>query len=228
MIFKEDVAAADEILTAIREEMRIDEGRDISDEPHVTELIYCLTKSWLRRFGPVMPRLANDLKPSKTEAMFFIGGLGLERVLLKQYRQQITEIVDGIKANMDFLQFSGEPGELKSTRMRTKTLDLAANPDALPEGWRKQMLAYMKVSGARKMLLAVFHMIEPALTAWQVEASDSEVEENWQWLLGRKQTFMEFVLAGKPPTPFQYRLGEWECTGCRAKMICDALTYING
>ena len=214
MDWQENPRLADQILGLIAEDMKLDKPL-----PHVTELIYCLTRSWYDRFDyiPLAPK----------EIVLFSIGVELGKGLLRTHRQEIGGVLDGIHYSIDFMdpekQYHSPPpsvmgrlGELKSTRMSPKKL-----PEDFPLTWRKQLLAYMKANNSLEAIYSVIYVQPAVMKVWEVTATQSEVEENWAWLLERKETYMDFIATGKPPTPFQYN-ESWECKFCRYKLICDA------
>ena len=57
--------------------------------------------------------------------------------------------------------------------------------------------------------------------------TQEELDDNWNWLLERKQIIEDFTDRDKPPTPFQYRSFEKECgrgtpNACEFLALCDS------
>ena len=222
----EDSSLAQRLLEDVGKEIELDKNL-----PHVTELIYCLTRSYLNRFHP--------LPPTPQETLLFAVGVGLEKRLLVGHRQQITGEKDGIHYATDFLDYGGLPGELKTTRISAKTasrwLCVTGTPAKakggsifdMPETWRKQILAYLYCNGATEGTLGVLFLMGnhappfPSLRAWHIEATPEELEANWQWLLERKEAYLMFVEEKKMPPPYHFNL-DWECKNCRYKVFCEA------
>jgi len=96
MEWVEDSSLATRMLNDLGEEIWIDKHL-----PHVTELIYCLTKSWYQRRKP--------LPFTPREVLLFATGVGMEGVLLKQHKQQVEGVLDGIGYATDFLTYEGYP-----------------------------------------------------------------------------------------------------------------------
>ena len=186
--------------------------------PHLTELIYCLTRAWYNRFQP--------LPATRKEMLYFVLGLGLQQSLTG-HRESVTGQQDGIHYEIDFLQ-EGAVGELKTTRMA-----LTKHPNDWSSGWHKQLLGYLKVLNTTRATYYVLYVIPPELKAWVVEASQEEIDANWEWLLMRKEIYDAHLgkaaqalglldeLPPEPPTQFTYN-EEWECKDCRYKLLCDA------
>lgn len=225
MELREDSALARQMLEDIGKEIEIDKPL-----PHVTEIIYCLTRSYRDRFHP--------LPPTTEEVLLFAVGVGLEKVMLKAHRQHIQGEVDGIHFDTDFLDYHTLPGEFKSTRISEKKAlqwFCATGVPAfykgelidIPETWVKQVLSYFHCNGATEGTLAVLHLMGnyappfPSLLAWRVRTTPTEVAENWEWMLERRDTYMAFVEERRLPPPFHFNL-KWECGYCRYKVLCEA------
>lgn len=209
MEWTEDSSLATRMLNDLGEEIWIDKHL-----PHVTELIYCLTKSWYQRRKP--------LPFTPREVLLFATGVGMEGVLLKQHKQQVEGVLDGIGYATDFLTYEGYPGELKLTRISAKK-----GPGELPSTWLRQILSYLKCNKDDRMLLAVLHLMGnyappfPELKAWQGKATQAEIDENWAWILGRRDIYMAAMGTDTPPEQFTTN-EDWECNNCGYKLICDA------
>lgn len=239
MKWTEDTALAQEILKAIA----IDVDRSSyqsadSDRPsgiHLSELIYCLTKSWYKRKMP-------GFQPNERETLLFSTGIGLESVMLKPHRQQIALEVDGVNCTADFLADFGPPGEFKTTRRGTKRFIQDIVDGTVSEGWVRQILGYMhaltdlikddpSALKVREMMLAALFLMGnysppfPELKVWRMESTDEEVEANWQWVLYRKAIYEQFLDSDEAPPSFQYNM-DWECDNCRLKVLCEARQYM--
>lgn len=237
MKWAEDSHLATQMLGDLAEEIRLEKKH-----PHVTELIYCLTRSWYNRFRP--------LPPTPKETMLFVVGVGLEQVLLKAHRQQLScckkhgeDIVtwgrqnggvgklpegpcpgiDGIHYAMDFLDYFDQAGEMKSTRI---ALDKFL--ERMPVTWERQVLSYLHCEGKTKSTLAVVHLMGsykppfPDFMCWHGEATPREIAGHWDWMIGRRDILQHYVDLGEPPPQFTYN-EDWECGYCAYKMLCDAM-----
>jgi len=189
--------------------------------PHVTELINCLTRSYYNRFKP--------LPVTDFEALIFMVGIGLERVLLRPHKQNLGGEVEGIHFEADFLDYGQIVGELKSTRLSAKK-----DPGQMPQNWRKQALSYvyavsryLKIPMQEAAMLAVLHLMGeynppfPTLKVWDLKFEAEEVIENWKWLKGRKDIYLAHIAENKVPRQFTYN-EPYECENCPYKMLCEA------
>lgn len=196
--------------------------------PHMTELIYCLTKSWRKRFSP--------LPDSDEEVKIFALGIWLERVMFgKQRDTQVSGQLEGIWYSTDFMHNSlGEDlyGEAKTTRISTNNFPYRTDKktgtvtSGMPDGWKRQLLGYMKTLGVTQMAYAVWFLMGnyanpmPEFKTYRVSASQAEIDENWTWLQERKEVYMMHVDANRMPTPFIYN-EPWECEHCVYKLSCE-------
>ena len=219
----EDPITAAHILDDIKREVR---GKP-KPLPHVTELIYCLTRSYYNRFRPLPPTVA--------ETTIFAVGIGLERVLLRPHKQNIAGEIEGIHFEADFIEYGKLVGELKSTRLSAKK-----EPSEFPQTWLKQTLSYayalsryLKVPIEEAAILAVLHLMGnyappfPTLKVWKLLFSQEEVIDNWKWLLGRKEVYLAHIAENKVPQQFQFN-EKWECEHCPYKILCDANQMLEG
>lgn len=220
MEWLENESLADRLLDLIAEEMKLDKP-----EPHVTQLIYCLTKGYMDKHDP-LPLTAK-------EVCLFSIGVKLGEVLLSPHAQEVSGQLEGIYYSIDFVteflpagtvvhvpegvdfETHSKLGELKSTRMGTKK-----HPKDFPAGWKKQLLAYMKAAGSLHATYAVMYVIPAVFRTWEVSATQEEVDGNWEWLQARKVIYVDFVGRGIKPTPYEYN-EKWECQNCRYKLICE-------
>ena len=220
----EDQQLANRMIGDLAEEIRIDKPL-----PHVTELIYCLTRSWYNRKKP--------LPPTPKETMLFAVGVGLEQVLLKQHRQHIgccnsnpapCPGYDGIHYDIDFLDYEEETGELKSTRISS-----ASFIERMPETWKKQVLSYLKVRARTLIILPAMHLMGdykppfPDLRVWKGVATQEEIDTHWEWMVMRRDIYLDAMERDEPPKQFTYQ-EPWECDNCAYKLLCDARQSMEG
>lgn len=209
MDWQEDTQLTDRMRAELYGQIRVEKPL-----PHVTELIYCLTRSWYNRFRP--------LPPTAKEVDAWVAGVGLERVLLANQRRHVSGERDGIHYEADFVSYDDTPGELKSTRMSMRKL-----PAGMPETWKKQVLSYWYIFGADEFLFAAMCLMGdyappfPSFAVWRGTATEWERSWNWIWMLTRKEIYLDHVEVGEPPQEFTYN-EEWECEGCPYKLLCDA------
>jgi hypothetical protein len=211
MEFREDEGLARRILQDLADDMFVEK-----EVGHVAELIYCLTKSYFNRFFPQ--------KANPDEVLIFVVGIALEEVLLRQHKQQVSGVKDGIPYSLDAILYEERWAEFKSTRVSSNK-----EPKELSEGWMKQILSYMYCVDTKEMTLMILHLMGnykppfPQLKTWRVRAEEDEILQNWQSLQERRQTYLKFIEEDKVPTPFEYNM-DWECEHCRYKIACDAIT----
>jgi hypothetical protein len=184
--------------------------------PHVTELIYCLTRSYDSRFNP--------LPPTDEEIMLWSLGFGLERVLLKRLERPETQCRDGIYYSVDYLTLLGSQAELKTTRTSTKTHD----KKGLPETWLEQIMFYCYAEGKSYFDLLSLHMLGnysppfPQMKGRRLIPTPEELLANRDYLCQRRDWYLLHILLGVRPEPFKWCKG-WECNygPCRYKLRCD-------
>lgn len=203
MEWTEDPQLADRLLELIEADMRKDKPL-----PHVTELIYCLTRSYNDRFDHI------PLSPK--EVTLFSIGVNLEKTFLQGLRQQKGGVCEDIHYSIDFLNIDERIGELKSTRISPNK-----HPRDFPTTWNRQLLAYMYTQGTQRAVYAVIHLLAPVFKVWEVYAPHEEVHANWTWLQARRAVYMHHIENRILPTPFEHNEG-WECKNCRYKLVCDA------
>jgi len=92
---------------------------------HVSDLIYCLTKSYFEKTNP--------LPPTPDEVLLFAIGLGLQKVLIPTRFNSKTIVVDNIICSPDYNSREGK-AELKTTRIKY-------GKEELPEAWIEQIMA---------------------------------------------------------------------------------------
>lgn len=177
--------------------------------PHLTELIYCLTRSYYDR--------KDALPPTRREILHFALGFGLERILLQHQRKSEVGIVDGVNFSPDFLAFTDLPGELKTTRMSMKKL----NEVGIPITWQRQILGYIKCLGISEYELVVLNYVEPDIYSFRVSAETEEIDGNWNWIQTRKTFYMACIESNQVPFPRVF-CEDWECRNCRYAIRCEA------
>ena len=191
-------------------------------QPSVSGMIYCLTKTY---YGSEMITENEDgvkrEQHNEDQIMLFITGLGLEKTLLSGRQVSEGGEYEGIQWHLDHFGTDGRFMEVKSTRGSSNS------SDDISEGWRKQILAYFKVKNITEGDLTILHLMGnykppfPQLRCWNIQSTQQEVDENWNWIKQRAEVYGSFVAAGTPPTPFKYNM-DWECKYCNWKGLCDA------
>lgn len=174
------------------------------DGMHVSDLIYCLTRSYWNKVDP--------LPATDTDLLRFSIGLGLERVFVQFEATRPTELFeeDGIVLSPDFI-LQGVHSELKTTRF---------SPGKWADTWLRQIAAYCYATDQILYNLLVLHIIQPALKAYRVLFTQEELEENWGEILARREILQGALDTQVPPLAFTYN-EPWECNGCKYKLRCD-------
>ena len=192
---------------------------------HLSDLIGCLTASYFDKWEPVQ----HDDKA----IMFFAIGFGLEEVILRDDDTPPPEVVeeDGIHMTMDYIStLGGQPVDLKSTRMRFKD-DGTPAKHGWPEHWMKQFKAYAYARQDTRFSVAVIQLIGAELIAGTFNFTWEELEENWYYILGRRDIWRTAQHTGVPPTPFKFNHGasknSFECKNrtstCRYWLRCGKI-----
>ncbi len=150
--------------------------------------------------------------------MFAIG-IFLEEVMFKTQRRSIRGVRDGIHFEVDVKVFDEEYTEFKSTRKSPNKI-LKGDAPLLSEGWERQVKGYAYTQDQTYFKYATLHLIQAELLAWDIQFTQQELQENWDWLLDRKKVYEEFHARGEPPTAFKYNM-DWECKTCPFRILCD-------
>lgn len=211
------------LLNRVRTEYMIGQQRE---GLHVSSLIYCLSKALYEATDP--------LPPTDREVELWSIGFGLERVFLPGLQEEPLEM-DGITGTPDFTL--GILSDLKSTRMAPGSsagcaecgepyrghtvittghayVKAPALPFEIPEGWRRQFMAYrwMKNQAGEpeyEFAVSIIHLIQPLLQVLRLIFTHNELVENWQWILMRADQYLS-MKAANDPQPFLH-MNEWEC-----------------
>ena len=177
---------------------------------HLTETVYCLTKSYYDKMNP-LPHTG------KTN-LFFAIGLGLESVLFPSRLRAGEDCKDGIYFSPD-LFLGATWGELKTTRYGVKKFE-EGGWDALPEGWRKQIMGYCYGKGVLEYNLMVLHIIPAERRGYHLAFEQDELWDEWIQRLGRKAILEQALERHEPPEPFEWRAWDKECENCNYALRC--------
>ena len=179
----------------------------------MTELIYCLTSSYYKRIDPI---------PNTDKNNLLMGlGIGLERVFVAEGARAQAGTKDGIDYSPDFW-FGPIPSELKTTRMSMKksiTRDF-------PETWIQQIRGYCYCIGENTYGLASVHLLGdykppfPDIYSVKFTFDDAELKENWDYLLYRKDAYIESFARQVPPIAKRW-CQSWECKNCQYIGRCE-------
>lgn len=212
----EDPALRQSILDILVEEYKLHEPRS---GIHASDLIYCITKSYWNK--------VDYQPPTESESMMFSIGLGLERVIIQFGATRVAPLfVEGVHLSPDFL-INSIHSELKTTRFGV---------GKVPDTWIKQVMAYCYATDIPIYNLAVLHIIQAQLIAYRVVFTQEELEENWGWMLNRKEVLEDALhtyvedQSHNPASlihPREFTFNEdWECGYCRYKLRCDLAASI--
>ena len=214
MRFELDDYKSSEILGKFLKSMMGGDDRE-GKHPSITDLTYCLTKT----FWDSQKETKRD--PTDKTKMYFTLGLGLEQTLLQGFKSEVKEgEVEGIWFHPDVLDEDGLM-ELKTTRMApTKAV-----PDQFSDGWMRQIKGYLYCLELLDVIYVVMHLIQAELRAWRIHFEPEEIQENWKYLLRRKEVWDQAEATGNAPKSYTYNQG-WECRDCVYSLRCEALRFV--
>ena len=188
---------------------------------HLSTLNYCLTKGYLD--------LASPIDPTDTELLNFATGYGLQEVMFPATDSSIftkDEVIyrpDGILPVK--IQDVEQLVEIKSTRAGVKRYQ----EGNLPETWVTYMKGGCFIRGVDSYNLSVIYLAErpsAKIISETVYFDTSEIEENWQWILGRRDLYKKALETETVPQPFT-TAPSWMCKNCRYKTVCDAIKMMS-
>lgn len=184
---------------------------------HLTELIYCLTKSFWKKISP--------LQNTDKENLTMMLGIGLERVIIPESYRAISKTRDGVDYSPDFWTdpSSREMNELKTTRMSSKKT-IERN---FPETWIEQIKGYCFCEGKTEYGLAVVHIVggynatgfQPEIHSVKFIFEQSELQEYWDYIMYRKDAYIEAFARQVAPIPKKWNRA-WECKNCAYQNRC--------
>jgi len=175
---------------------------------HLTDLIYCLSRSY---WDKVMP-----LPYEKQEAITMALGIGFERVLIPEEMRAKPGTCDGVDYSPDFWFRGDIPSEMKTTRMSTKK----THERQFPETWLQQIKGYCYGEKKLEYGLGIVHLMGgykppfPEILAVKFVFTQKELQDNWDFLMWRKNIYIQSFADQKPPTPTKF-CQSWECQYCR-------------
>ena len=198
---------------------------EISDDrthPSLTDLLYCLTKTW---------RNANQPLPvTRKTKMYYSIGLGLERnLLVKRHAVNLSDVrgQDGIGFHPDsFTEDAWLDGdrlvEMKGTRYGLSTKGRGEfTPEHFPENWHKQAMGYCYKLKVNKVSFIVLHIIQAELRTWDIEYTDLELMQNWAQVMLHKEVWDIADQRQEAPESYAWNQ-EWECKDCIYSLWCQA------
>jgi len=175
---------------------------------HLTELIYCLTSSYWDRIMP--------LSIARQQAITMALGIGFERVIIPEDKRASPGTCEGVDYSPDFWFKADLPSELKTTRMSTKKTITRE----FPETWLQQIKGYCYAEKKLEYGLSVVHLMGgykppfPEILAVKFMFTQQELQDNWDYLMWRKDVYIQSFADQQPPTPTKW-CQDWECKNCR-------------
>lgn len=200
--------------------------------PHLTEVLYCLTRSYFDRRDP--------LPPSDQELLYFAVGFGLEEVLLRDKNSEAPESEErnGLWLTPDYVTLSGGELDLKSTA--NYSLPDGTPKFGWPETWIEQFQAYayhMSLRGLTVMTqdetlaalpetveysVGVLYLHTRTIEVGTFTFTKQELLDNWERVRGRLAVYMLSHSLSQVPEPFQWNKN-WECKNCRYLIRCQTI-----
>jgi hypothetical protein len=207
VILRENQAVAAAMLVEVRAALTMERAEGL----HVSDLIYCLRKSWYRRNGyPERERSVED------ESVLLLGQA--QHVLVqncqgeKERRIRMFLDKDGgeLHGTVDLVLPDGMPVEIKGTRASSKKAVIESCPQYV-----EQLASYCVMLGQVKGRLAIWHLMgnygdtrSPILKVWDAEWAESELRDWTSELVRRADTVL---VDWEPGLDDHY---EWECKYC--------------
>jgi hypothetical protein len=215
---------------------------DREDWPHLSEVIYCLTKSYFERTDPI--------QVTEKELLYFSIGFALEDVLLRISGPSIESVeLDGLWLTPDYFALRGGQMDLKTTRMYAD--EMGRPKRGWPEGWMQQFKAYSYLEWVQKNTnstlidsnsdansvyivknelpdtfnysVGILYLGQPALECGTFKFTQQEILDNWNNLQVRKEIFIDHMDKGVIPEPYVYTEA-WACKECKYAPRCRSLT----
>ena len=200
---------------------------------HCSDLVYCLNKQSFRKLLP--------LEETEEEILLFSLGWMSQRWLTHSWEDTPTITKDGIQVTPDAVWSGGNPWELKATYTSSEK-DILENTAWIHQvmsqcivlGKREAYLSRMELMGNWKMHAPKgwadehpdekFEWKRPTLSVFHFEFSPAELGKHWDWMLARKELYLDILASGKYlPKAVSIPSGqEFECGYCRYKELCDS------
>ena len=181
---------------------------------HVSDLVLCLRKSYLRA--------VHEILPTEEEVLFWLVGRGYHAAL-EGYEQpsEVSLVRDGLMGTPDQVILENGrviPVEIKSTRQ-------SVNKDILENiWWLRTIKAYCFLCSTTFGRLVVLNIIgdwkdiAPQLRVFDFGFTPEEIQENWEWLQARKALYLEsFEKRTLPPLE---KTPAWMCKSCVVVKYC--------
>jgi hypothetical protein len=189
---------------------------------HLSTLVYCLTRSFFDAHSAV--------EPTDEELMLFALGYGLQDVLTPANAETPTLESEGIIYRPDMLL--ALPSANRTQLVEVKTTRMSSKKPDLPETWIEYIKGGCHIRQANSYDLVILYMMGnyappfPQIAACRIEFEQQELDENWQYLVTRRDVYQSHMADNTPPEPYMWSK-EWECAKCRYKMQCAAISLIS-
>ena len=211
----------------IVERMRTRMQGDRSEGVHLSDLLLCLNRPYFKK----------DVEEQLTD----------QQVLLFSMGRAIQDWLTGVADDADEVQIDGvwmTPDYVQSTNPWECKLTYMSDNKDTPEHWLRQMKSYCKALGVNtfscvrlgimgdwswvyKRKGVVANDEHPVLTPLTYTFTDEELEENWDWVVRRREMLEMAIDAETPPSLlFADYMGledaKWRCKNCGVAVICPA------
>lgn len=215
----------EQVANKIIETIKSKDG-DRPEGVHVSDLLYCLNKSFFKHQN-------GEAELDLSTLLLFTQGRAIQDFLTGESGDAPPIQVDGIWMTMDFIPDDKglPPIEVKMTYM--------SSTRKASTGWLQQMMAYCKGLGVNEYSLVRYclegnykrvndQLTRPTLLPMRYVFTDEEIEENWAWLVDRKGVLekayetntMPLILI---PDYMGKDGGKWQCTRCSWKEECPCV-----
>ena len=175
MILTEDKDAVSKVLQAVRKS----QGFNVREGIHVSDLVYCLHKAYIRRIA-LEPIVEED-----AVTLMWLLGRG-HHGIFEIGASEVPVEADEIVGTVDLIQVAAGgwnyPVEIKTTRQSSN------RPIIDQTHWFQQLASYCYMLGRQSGQLWVMYLNgnykppTPVPLAWNLEFSARELQENWQML----------------------------------------------
>ena len=115
--------------------------------------------------------------------------------------------------------------EMKSTRAGVKRYQ----EGGLPDTWITYMMGGACIRGKDSYDLAVIYLAErptAKIISETIYFEQEELEENWRWIISRRDLYKNALATETVPTPFT-TVAKWACENCRYRMLCDSIVMMS-
>ena len=195
---------------------------DVREPNHLSSYIYCLTKCFFDQ--------TIQTQPTEEEMLLFAIGYGLQEVLTPPGALAPVYTESGViyRPDIGFTPLMPELSRLAEIKTTRKSSKNHSAENSLPDTWIEYMQGGCWITKTREYSLIILYLMGnysppfPQLYTDRIEFEQGELDTNWLRILQRKEVLDKALETGTAPTPFKYNK-EWECKGCRYKLVCDTI-----